>query len=381
MVIFTVRRVLALSALGACTIGAAAIAAPCPPDEQTKPRVTVVAPGRATLTVPKLALETHPQTIILRKSGEGKEGIDIIVPSINNKDNQLILTVPSIQLGDAKGNLTGRLAIDINGNVAIGPAAVDLTKVLPRVQIGIVTEPTPLPLAKHLKIEASRGLMVTEVLKSLPAAKAGVQKFDVITRVGDVTVVSQEALKSLIKRCKPGQEITLGLLRRGDPVTATVTVVPIDPAKQPSAVTTYEVWSDTAKVALPTWTTTRQNLNAVVTIDPQRRHLEWLAVDPQNVDTAIALPSRTGVQWVTVDPKISNRALQLSPSVVMRSRRGDSLKAVPLIGDLPVLADLYTSSSSEADLTAQLKAEIAALREQLARIEKIVAQLNESQDD
>ncbi len=381
MVIFTVRRVLALSALGACTIGAAAIAAPCPPDEQTKPSVTVVAPGRATVSLSEIAVEAHPQAIILRKNGEGKEGIDVILRTTENGDNQLILTAPSIQLGDAKGNLTGTLAIDINGVGLVRPRVVELAKVQPKVQIGVVTEPTPLALAKHLKLELSHGLMVTEVLKNLPAAKAGLQKFDVIMRVDDVNVVSQEALKALIKRCKPGQEITLGLLRQGDPVTAKITVVPIDPAKQPSAVTTYEVWSDTAKVALPTWTTTRQNLNALVTIDPTRRHLEWLAVDPQNVDTAIALPSRTGVQWVTVDPKISDRALQLSPSVVMRSGRGNPLTAVPLMGGVPLLSDLFDASPGEEDLTAQLKAEIAALRQQLARIEKIVAQINESQDD
>ena len=72
--------------------------------------------------------------------------------------------------------------------------------------------------------EERAGIVLTRVDVESPAAVAGLIIGDIVLAVGDKPIVDGETLPAAMLRAKPGQALTLALLRGGEPVTATVTL-------------------------------------------------------------------------------------------------------------------------------------------------------------
>jgi serine protease Do len=72
------------------------------------------------------------------------------------------------------------------------------------------------------------GLVLTGVLEGTPADRAGLIVGDVIVGVGEITVVDQESLPAALLRLKPGEPVTISVLR-GDELRHFV-VVPTERA-------------------------------------------------------------------------------------------------------------------------------------------------------
>lgn len=68
-------------------------------------------------------------------------------------------------------------------------------------------------LGASLQRDAKGRLVIEEVQPESPAAKAGLKKGDVVTRVGEQTVRTPEAFREWLQTRGPGDEIKLGLLR------------------------------------------------------------------------------------------------------------------------------------------------------------------------
>ena len=62
----------------------------------------------------------------------------------------------------------------------------------------------------------NNGAYVAEVIEGLPAAKAGIQVGDVIVAVADEEVTMELDLRNRIYFHKPGDEVTLDVLRNGE---------------------------------------------------------------------------------------------------------------------------------------------------------------------
>ena len=89
--------------------------------------------------------------------------------------------------------------------------------------IGVPVAPVDATLRSHLPtLPADAGLIVTDVVADSPAAKAGVQKNDILIRTGDDLLTSNEVLIERIQK-SAGQEIKLGLLRAGQMLTVNIT--------------------------------------------------------------------------------------------------------------------------------------------------------------
>ncbi len=71
-------------------------------------------------------------------------------------------------------------------------------------------------MAKSFGLENGPGVLVEDVIDEGPAAEAGLQRGDVITRVGDAEVASADALRYAISRYKPGAEVPLSVFRKGE---------------------------------------------------------------------------------------------------------------------------------------------------------------------
>ena len=94
-------------------------------------------------------------------------------------------------------------------------------------------------IAARLPIDPGTGLIVTEVLADSPAARAGLQKGDVLARLNGQVLVTPKQLQNLIQNRKPGDAVEVVYFRKGEvrKVTATlaarsVEILPGDPRQR-----------------------------------------------------------------------------------------------------------------------------------------------------
>ncbi len=168
----------------------------------------------------------------LGRSGLNLEGLE-----------NFIQTDAAINRGNSGGalvNLNGEL-IGINtailassgGNIGIGFAipgnmAMELAKQLietgevKRGQLGIKGTEMTADMARAFNVEAQRGAFVSEVLPKSAAANAGIKAGDIITSINDKPIASFAELRVKIGTTPPGQEVKIGLLREGKPLSVTV---------------------------------------------------------------------------------------------------------------------------------------------------------------
>ena len=147
-----------------------------------------------------------------------------------------IQTDASINRGNSGGalvNTTGEL-IGINsqilspsgGSIGIGfaipsnmaRAVMDQlmkTGKVRRGMLGVTIQPVDADLAASLNLPAARGAIVTSVSAGGPAAKAGIQRGDVITAVNNVPVNDPNSLRNTVASLGPGSNATVTLLRNG----------------------------------------------------------------------------------------------------------------------------------------------------------------------
>jgi hypothetical protein len=81
--------------------------------------------------------------------------------------------------------------------------------------LGLSTEEATEALASQLGLKPGQGLVVVFVAPDSPAAKAGIQKFDVIEQLGDQMLVDPVQLRKLVQMQKEGDTIKLTLYRGG----------------------------------------------------------------------------------------------------------------------------------------------------------------------
>lgn len=170
----------------------------------------------------------------LGRSGLNLEGLE-----------NFIQTDAAINRGNSGGalvNLNGEL-IGINtailassgGNIGIGFAipsnmAMNLAQQLiqfgevKRGQLGIKGTEMTADIAKAFNVDAQRGAFVSEVLPKSAAEQAGIKAGDIITAINDKPITSFAELRVKVGTTPPGQQVKIGLLRDGKPLTVTVTL-------------------------------------------------------------------------------------------------------------------------------------------------------------
>ncbi len=101
-----------------------------------------------------------------------------------------------------------------------------------RAYLGVAGSQVPGLLGQHLKLEPGQGVVVRTLQPDGPAAKAGLETNDVITRVGGKAVGSQDQLREAVAGRKPGEEVEVDYIHRGEAKTARIALgsAPADPA-------------------------------------------------------------------------------------------------------------------------------------------------------
>lgn len=90
--------------------------------------------------------------------------------------------------------------------------------------IGVEVKELDEPLAAQAGIEKDEAMVIVRVEKGGPAAKAGIQKYDVVTSIQGNKPATLGRLRASLDKLQAGDPIVLDLLRAGRPRTVRVTV-------------------------------------------------------------------------------------------------------------------------------------------------------------
>jgi serine protease Do len=84
--------------------------------------------------------------------------------------------------------------------------------------LGVVIQDLNADMARVLRIPASKGVLVTDMVPDGPAAKAGLRRDDVITQIDGVAIDSVAHLRNHVAVAGAGATIKLAVLRGGKPL-------------------------------------------------------------------------------------------------------------------------------------------------------------------
>jgi serine protease Do len=101
--------------------------------------------------------------------------------------------------------------------------------------LGVQAQPVTPELAENLGLKETRGALVAEPQADSPAAKAGIAPGDVITSIDGTPIKDARELSKTIGSTAPGTTIKLGMRRRGEEKTLTVTLAQVPSKRVASA--------------------------------------------------------------------------------------------------------------------------------------------------
>jgi len=107
--------------------------------------------------------------------------------------------------------------------LAIG-AGIALAKTGRKAWLGVYTEEVDRDIAKSFKLSSNQGAIVNEVIDDSPADEAGITEDDVIIAVGDTKVTDDDNLEDIILDHRPGDKVTVTLIRDGKEQKVDVTL-------------------------------------------------------------------------------------------------------------------------------------------------------------
>jgi hypothetical protein len=134
---------------------------------------------------------------------------------------------------------TASASVVVIGDDESGPKAKDRHIVIERIEpgsesrkavkrevgwLGIGTEEASETLADQLGLQPGEGLVITYVAPDSPAAKAGLQKHDVLVKMDKQLTIYPEQLRKLVQMHKGGDAVDLEFYRSGQKQTLTVTL-------------------------------------------------------------------------------------------------------------------------------------------------------------
>lgn len=101
----------------------------------------------------------------------------------------------------------------------------------PKVMMGVSLAEPEAALAEHLGIDPEEATMLIGVSDDLPAAKAGLKRYDVITAIDGKKPAGQEEFRRALRARNPGDTMTLTVISKAQTKDVTVTLEAYDAEK------------------------------------------------------------------------------------------------------------------------------------------------------
>ena len=172
----------------------------------------VTAKGRSGLGMADI--ENFVQTDIILHTGDG--GGPLL--DLDGK----VVGINTAIIGREQG-LAISLAIPVNMVESAYKQIIE-TGTVERGFLGVAFTEIDTRLAKGLRLEGARGVIVNAVVADSAASKAGVERYDVIAEFNGVPIESGQQLLHLVASLRPGQQVELVVVRGGKRQTLTVTL-------------------------------------------------------------------------------------------------------------------------------------------------------------
>lgn len=83
-------------------------------------------------------------------------------------------------------------------------------------RLGVWLRPLGAALRAHLDLPPGKGLLVVRVVEGSPAARAGLEPWDVLVRFGEIEIATSEELRRAMAERKSGDKVTVEVLRKGN---------------------------------------------------------------------------------------------------------------------------------------------------------------------
>jgi serine protease Do len=172
-------------------------------------------------------------------SAKGRSDLDIVrVEKFFQTDAAINMGNSGGMLVDLDGDVIGMntaIATNTGGHMGIGFAIPSnlLKEVmqelietghLTRGYLGVALQPVDADIATAVGLEKPQGVLVSEVLPDSPAEKAGLRSGDVILELDQSSIEGLGSLRSSIALMKPGQKVTMKVLREGHELVVTATI-------------------------------------------------------------------------------------------------------------------------------------------------------------
>lgn len=142
-----------------------------------------------------------------------------------NLDGQVI-GINTLVAGQAEPGVQAQgigFAIGINTAKPIADQLVATGKVI-HPYLGISYIPLNPAISAQLGIQAREGVVVARIVRGSPAAAAGLRSEDVITKIDNTSLEGESALAQIISDHKPGDKLTLTVLRGPQNLSVEVTL-------------------------------------------------------------------------------------------------------------------------------------------------------------
>jgi S1-C subfamily serine protease len=85
-------------------------------------------------------------------------------------------------------------------------------------------------MAEKLGLDSQDGVVIMEVIKDSPAAKAGIKQGDVVKKLDDKPINAKEDFVTIMRASKPDQQLKVSIIREKQPQDLTVTLEKRPPA-------------------------------------------------------------------------------------------------------------------------------------------------------
>lgn len=233
----------------------------------------------------------------------------------------------------------------------------------PPVMLGVTMSDADEAVLEHLNYES--GVMVDRVLEGLPAAKAGVEVGDIIVEFNGQKPVEQEMIRARLREAKPGDEVTLKVLRKGKTQDIKIKLDAYDAEKL------GHVWNQGDANAQQWWGQQGRSDGAADQLRESLKMLEGIkGMSPEQTkqlhdamnDAIKRLESGNAFSW-RIGPR-GNGNLQLDPNApIVIGRNQDQIFEVPGSNDLSRKIDKLNST-------------IDKLTERLEQLEKQLKEKN-----